>query len=323
MASVIYEGEPIAVSGRKVAIIGVGHVGASIAYALTLRNIAREIALINRNTERARGEAMDIQHGIPYMGSSSVYVGDYSDCRNSDLIIITAGRNRQPGETRINLITDNAAVLDSVLDKIEPYYSDCPILLVSNPVDIMTALCDRRFGGTKGRVFGTGCILDSSRLVRQVADYVHLSTNVVNGVIVGEHGDSQIPIWSRFMVGGIPIKEYCDSVSLPWGEEQREKIAAEVKTMGASIISAKGKTHYGIATCVCLLADAVINRRSTIASVTSPLAGEFGIDGVPLSMPSVIGGCGVEHRIEERWTQEEMDLFLRSAEKLRRVIETL
>lgn len=309
--------------GRKIAIIGVGHVGASIAYALTLRSIAAEIVLINRNRERARGEALDIRHGIPYMGTSSVRVGDYEDCSDSGLIIITAGRSRRPGETRINLIADNAAVMDSVLSQIEPYYNGAPILIVTNPVDVMVAYCDRRLGGARGAVFGTGCILDSSRFVRQVADYVGLSTGVVNGCVVGEHGDSQIPIWSRLTVGGIPAEEYCAGMELPWGEEQKRRIAEKVKTMGAQIIAAKGMTHYGIATCVGLLADAVINRRPTIASVSSPLAGEYGIEGVALSVPSIVSAGGVERRIEEKWSADEMERFYRSAEALRKALQSL
>ena len=158
------------VGKRKVAIVGAGYVGASIAYALTLRNLARQIILIDKDSQKAKGEAMDIQHGIPYMGRSAVYAGDYSDCRDCDLIIITAGRNRRAGESRLDMITDNVMILKSVVESIRLYYTKGVILIISNPVDILTTLCDKWMNLPNGMVFGTGCLLDSSRAIRAVAD---------------------------------------------------------------------------------------------------------------------------------------------------------
>ena len=306
---------------RKVAIIGVGFVGASIAYALTIRNLAREIVLIDIDHKKAEGEALDIQHGIPYMGISAVYAGDYSDTRDCDLIIITAGRNRRPGETRIDMVQDNSRIIKNVAESIKPFYTHGVILIVSNPVDILAFLCDAWMGLPRGRVFGTGCILDSSRFVSSVAEYVGLSTEVIKGTIVGEHGDSQIPIWSRLSIAGMPMEEYCDTLGLTWGDIEKTNIANKVKNMGATIIANKGKTHYGIATCVCLIADAVLNQRLTIASVSSPLDGEYGITGVAMSLPSIIGVNGVERQIEEKWNDKENQRFKDSAEKLKRALK--
>lgn len=201
---------------RKVAIIGVGFVGASIAYALTLRNLARDIVLIDVNKEKAHGEALDIQHGIPYMGVSTVRAGDYSDCADCDMIIITAGRNRHSGETRLNMIADNAAIMRNVIDSLKPYYNRGVLLIVSNPVDILVSLVDKLMALPNGRVIGTGCILDTLRMTWLVANYVGLSTEVVKGFIVGEHGDSQIPIWSRLSIAGVPMNEYCENVGHRW-----------------------------------------------------------------------------------------------------------
>lgn len=311
------------VGNRKVAIIGVGYVGASIAYALTLRNLAREIVLIDTDSKKAQGEAMDIQHGIPYMGMSTVYAGDYSDCNDCDLIIITAGRNRRNGETRLNLITDNGEIMKNVVRSIFPYYTGGAVLIVSNPVDILVTLCDRLMGLPNGTVFGTGCILDSSRMTSLIADYVGLSTEVVKGIVVGEHGDSQIPIWSKVSIGGIPMMEYCETIGLAWTETEKKCIAETVKKMGTSIISAKGRTHYGIATCVCLLADAILNQRPTIATVSSTLKGEYVNSNIALSVPSIISVNGVEKRIEERWNDEECAAFRKSAERLNQVIKQI
>ena len=258
------------ISERKVAIIGAGFVGASIAYALTIRKLAREIVLIDIHEEKTIGEALDIQHGIPDMGISSVKAGNYEDCKDCDLIIITAGRNQ----------------------------------------------CTKWMGLPNGMVFGTGCILDSSRFTRLIADYTRLNTEVVKATIVGEHGDAQIPIWSRVSIAGVPIQEYCENVGLRWGENK-------VREMGATIIKGKGRTHYGIATCVCYLAEAVLNQRLTIAPVSTMFQGEYGIEDVCLSVPSIIGVNGVEKRLEERWAEEEFLAFRQAAEKMRNVLKTL
>lgn len=305
-----------AINNRKVAIIGAGFVGSSIAYALTIRNLANEIILIDVNKTRAQGEAMDIQHGIPYMGTSSVRAGDYSDCKNCDLIIITAGRPRRSGETRLDMIADNIGIMKNVVDQIKPYYTHSVIMVVSNPVDIMTYKIDEWMDLPNGMVFGTGCILDTSRLVRCIADYTNLNTEAIKCNIVGEHGDSQFPVWSRLTIAGLTMEEYCQNVGLEWGDEQKNRLHEQVRKMGASIIDAKGRTHYGIATCVCSLADAVLNQRPTIAPVSSPLQGEYGISGVSISIPSIVGVRGVEHRLQENWSEEEKKMLRISADRL-------
>ena len=305
-----------AIDNRKVAIIGAGFVGSSIAYALTIRNLANDIVLVDINPERAMGEAMDIQHGIPYMGRSSVRAGDYSDCKNCDLIIITAGRPRRPGETRLDMIADNIGILQNVVDQIKPHYTHSVIMVVSNPVDIMTSIVDERMGLPEGMVFGTGCILDTSRLVRSISDYIHINTEAIKCNIVGEHGDSQFPVWSRLTIAGMSMDDYCRNVGLEWGDKQKDYLHDKVKNMGATIIGAKGRTHYGIATCVCFLADAILNQRPSIAPVSSTLQGEYGIKGVSLSLPSIVGVRGIEHRLEETWSDEEVAMLRNSAETL-------
>lgn len=312
-----------AVHNRKVAIIGAGFVGASIAYALTISRLARDIVLIDVDSKKAEGEALDIQHGIPYMGSSRVRSGGYEDCGDCDLIIITAGRNRREGETRLNMLSDNVMIMRNVVASLKPHYTRGVIMVVSNPVDILTYECDRLMGLPNGRVFGTGCVLDTSRLVRCIANYTGLKTEAVKCNMVGEHGDSQFPVWSRLAIAGVPMDEYCANVGLAWGDEQKEEIYKKVKTMGADIIAAKGRTHYGIATCVCSLADAVLNQRLTIAPVTTPVQGEYGLEGVALSLPSIIGVNGVETRLEEKWQSDEYEKLHQSAEKMKAALESI
>lgn len=316
-------GRVYTLGNRKVAIVGVGYVGASIAYALALRDAAREIVMIDINHEKTDGEAKDIRHGLPAMGTADLYAGDYSDCEDCDLIIITAGRGRRPGESRLDLTNENVRIIKSVIESIQKYYTRGVILIISNPVDILTYKAAEWMGLPNGMVFGSGCILDSSRFVRTVADYIELSTGVINGYIVGEHGDNQVPIWSHVTVGGIPIDEFCSESKIAWNEDVKKQIAQQTRVMGSEIIASKGRTHYGIATCVCQLANAVINQRPTIASVSSVLMGEHGCRGVALSVPSVVGPAGVQMRIREKWAPEEYRGFFDAVEKLRETMKSL
>lgn len=305
---------------RKVAIIGAGYVGSSIAYALALKDVAREIVMIDINLEKTDGEAKDIRHGLPAMGTADLYAGDYSDCADCDLIIVTAGRGRKPGESRLDLTNENARIMRSVIDSIKQYYTRGVILVISNPVDILTFKAAEWMNLPDGMVFGSGNMLDSSRFVRTIADYVGLSTGVVNGYIVGEHGDSQVPVWSHVTIGGIPIAEYCSDVCIPWNKEIRKELAEKTKKMGLEIITEKGRTHYGIATCVCQLADAIVNQRPTIVSVSSVLMGEHGCRDIALSVPSVVGPSGVQQRIREKWSSEEYRGFFDAVENVRGII---
>lgn len=309
------------VGNRKVAIIGAGYVGSSIAYALALRDIAREIILIDIDKEKTDGEAQDIRHGIPSMGTADLYTGDYSDCQDCDLIIITAGRNRKPGETRIDMTEENVKIMRSVIESLKEYYTKGVILIISNPVDILTHKVSEWMGLPNGMVFGTGCILDTSRFIRELADYLGISTGVISGYVIGEHGDAQIPVWSRVSVGAIPIEEYCSSLNILWNEEVKNRIAEKTKNMGAEIIRAKGRTHFGIATCVCHLADAILNQKPMIASVSSTLMGEHGVRGVALSVPSLIGPAGVQQRIREKWEPEEYRGFFDAVRNVREILD--
>lgn len=311
------------IGNRKVAIIGAGFVGSSIAYSLAIRDIAREIVLIDINQEKADGEAMDIRHGLPIMGTTDLYAGDYSDCADCDLIVITAGRGRKPGESRLDLTKENVRITKNVVDSIKKYYTRGVILIISNPVDIITLKVGEWMGLPDGMVFGTGCMLDTSRFVRCLADYLDLNPGVINGYLVGEHGDSQVVVWSKVAVGGMPIEEYCSEMGIEWNESVRNSIAEKTRKMGSEIINAKGKTHYGIATCVCMIADSILNMRPTIASVSSRLMGEHGVRDVALSVPSLIGPAGVQQRIREKWDPEEYKGFFDAVRSVRDVIETL
>ena len=257
------------------------------------------------------------------MGMSSVRAGGYDDCADCDLIIITTGRNRELGESRLDLAKDNVGIIESVVSKIMPFYTRGVILIVANPVDILTYKCTELMGLPDGRVFGTGNVLDTSRLVRFISDFTGLNTEMIKANIVGEHGDGQIPIWSTLSIAGVPIKDYCASVGLEWNSTIRIGMEERVRGLGAEIIKGKGKTHYGIATCVCYIADAILNQRLTIVPVTSVLHGEYGVSGVSLSVPSIIGVNGVERKLEERWSDFEYERFQKSANNLKTFLNSI
>lgn len=187
-------------------------------------------------------------------------------------------------------------------------------------MDILTYKAADWMGLPNGIVFGTGCILDTSRFIRTIADYLEINTGVINGYVVGEHGDGQVPVWSRVTVGGIPIDEFCDDMKIAWSDAIKQQIANQTKVMGAEIIRGKGRTHYGIATCVCQLADSILNCRPTIASVSSVLMGEHGCKDVAISVPSVVGPSGVQQRIREKWSTEEYRGFFDAVEKIRGMV---
>jgi len=261
------------IGNRKVAIVGVGYVGASIAYALALRDVAREIVMIDINHEKTDGEAKDIRHGLPAMGTADLYAGDYSDCADCDMIIITTGRGRRPGESRLDLTNENTKIMRAVIDSIQQYYTRGVILIISNPIDILTYKAAEWMGLPNGTVFGSGCILDTSRFVRTVADYIELSTGVISGYVVGEHGDNQVPVWSHVTVGGIPIDEFCNESKIAWNDEIKSRIAQQTRVMGSDIIM--GKRTYSLWDChMCVSAC-----KRSHQPATDDCECELGVDG--------------------------------------------
>lgn len=308
---------------KRIAIIGAGYVGATIAYTLDLKGIADDIVLIDINEGKSIGEANDIRHGIPFMGESVVRSGSYADCADSDLIIVTAGRNRLPNETRLDMIQDNIGIMKNVSDEIMKHYTRGSVMIVSNPVDILTYYCDKRLSLSDGTVFGTGCILDTSRLIRVTADHFNIKAEDVNGYVIGEHGESQVSVWSKMTVYGIPVEDYCRKNGLIWDDSIISSIQSTVKNLGTNIIAAKGRTHYGIAACVCMLSDAVINQRNTIVPVTSTLTGEYGIDGIALSLPSNLTHSGVVGRMTPELDRQELEKLYQSAQKLKNALSEM
>jgi len=308
----------ISMENRKIAIIGAGYVGASIAYSLVVARIAREIVLIEQpsQAEKCHAEINDIRHGIPFMGSSNIHAGSYSDIKDCDLIIITAGRNRRPDETRLELAKDNITVAKSVTDEFLKHYNKGVILIVTNPVDVITRKITEWVRLKPGMVFGSGCTLDCSRLSNILMDFVGLQSESINTTIIGEHGEGQIVVWSKVLIAGVQIDEYFEAAGIAFGDKEKRQIEERVLKMGTEIIKGKGRTQYGIASCVSYIANAILNHHSTVACVTSVFCGEYGISNVAMSLPSIITFNGVERRLVDRLSDTEFAKLKETAGKL-------
>lgn len=307
-------------SKSKIAIIGTGFVGASIAFAMSLNKLANELVLIDVNNEKASGEAMDINHGLSFVGQMSVYAGDYSDCADCDVIIITAGANRKPGETRLDLAKKNVAIVKEITANIMKFYTRSVILIVSNPVDVITYMVQKWSGLPNGRVLGTGTVLDSSRFRYLISKKFNIDVRNIHGYIIGEHGDSQLPAWSATHIAGKPISDYFGTLKNDFTEADRKAILDDVKSAGAEIIKKKGATYYGIAVTVNTIVETIVKNQNTIRTVSTVMKGLYGINDVALSLPSVINSNGVKDVIKLNLTPEEEAELRHSAEQVRSIL---
>lgn len=308
-------------TSRKVSIIGAGFVGTSIAYALMLKECADTIVLIDRNREKADAEVFDIKHGMSFVKNINISAGQFSDIADSDLIVVTCGRNRRANETRLDMVADNLAIAETVACEINKHYNKGLVLIVSNPVDIFTYKMTELLSIPKEMVFGSGCILDVSRFSSVLAGYLHVNPACINAGIIGEHGDSQVVLWSKTTVDGRPAEEYCAKIGLPLSAAEKRRIEQQLIDMGTDIIKGKGRTHYGIATCVCHLADMILNGQTVIACVSSVLDGEYGLNDIAISLPCKINRYGVAKLSEENLYIDEFEKLCLSANKIKGVLE--
>ena len=308
-------------SGKsKIAIIGTGFVGATIAFTMSLSKLTNELVLIDVNSEKASGEAMDINHGLSFVGQMSVYAGDYPDCADCDVIIITAGANRKSGETRLDLAKKNVSITKEITANIMKYYTRGVILVVTNPVDVITYMVQKWSGLPSGRVLGTGTVLDSSRFRYLLSEKFNIDVRNVHGYMIGEHGDSQLPAWSATHIAGKPIFEYFNAPGSDFTEEDEKAILDDVKSAGAEIIKKKGATYYGIAVTVNTIVETIIKNQNTIRTVSTVMKGLYGIEDVALSLPSIINSNGVKDVIRLNLTPAEEAGLQYSAEQVKLIL---
>lgn len=298
----------------RAVIIGAGAVGTTTAYTLLLRKRVAEIVLIDVNHDKAVGEALDMNHGLPFVGGVKVWAGDYSDCKGADIIIVTAGASQKPGETRLDLLKKNAYIFNEIVQNITKYNQDGIILIATNPVDILSYVTLKVSGFPANRIIGSGTLLDSARYRYLLGKHKHIDPRSIHAHIIGEHGDSEVPIWSLANVAG---------VGLDINDEDKHQIFDSTKNAAYEIINAKGATFYAIALALDRIVTAILQDQSAVLNVSTLLQDYNGVSDVFLGVPCVVDRTGVREVLDLPLNDEEKALFLKSADKLKSEIATL
>ncbi|MGN0182897.1 MAG: L-lactate dehydrogenase [Candidatus Ornithomonoglobus sp.] len=310
----------------KITIIGAGSVGSTIAYTLSNEDIASEIVMIDINKQKVVGEAMDIVQGASFRDPISVIAGDYEDAKDSDIVIITSGVARKPGQTRIELTQTNVDILKSITPDIVKAAPNALYIIVSNPVDIMTYVFTKISGLPENQIMGSGTLLDTARLRYGLSEHYQIAQRNIHAYVFGEHGDSSFVPWSMAKISGCSLWEYSEMMKR-YGKEfeplDEEKMTAYIHESGARIIENKGATFYAVSVSVCRLCSLLLSAYDSISTVTSMMHGEYGINDVCISVPTLIGPEGVRGKVPVRLTDEEIGKLRHSADVLRAVIEKI
>ena len=313
----------MAMNYRKAAIVGCGFVGASIAFRFLQQGLFSRLVLLDANREKAEGEAMDLSDGLPYGATMEITAGDYGDISDCALVVVTAGVNQRPGETRLELIERNTIILKSIMKEITSRPFEGILLIVSNPVDVLTYAAQRLSGYPRERVIGSGTVLDTARLKQLLGEELRVDSRNVHAFIVGEHGDSELPVWSCANVSGLNLDDFCRLRGLELHAENMERIYREIRDSANEIIKRKGATYYGIAMAVGRIAECVVKGEHAVLPISVVLEGEYGLDHIALSIPSIVGKNGLEKILEIPLGEKERTALDSSARQLREVIAGL
>lgn len=310
----------------KIGIVGSGYVGATAAYAMVMRGVGSEIVLVDKNTARAKAEADDILHAVPFAASVRVSDGDYADLKGCGVVILTAGVNQQPGETRIQLLERNAAVFRAIVPLVLDNAPDAILVVATNPVDIMTHLT-ARFAAERGvpstRVIGSGTTLDTARFRALLSEHLSISTQNVHGYVVGEHGDSEVLAWSLVSVGSLPLEEFCRLRGRTIDAATRAAIDEGVRRAAYRIISGKGATYYGIGSALARIVEAIMNDHHAILTVCTPVPEIVGVRDVTVALPHLVGRDGIIDTFPLPLNDEENAALQRSASVIRGLVDSL
>ncbi len=306
---------------RKVVIIGCGFVGAACAFSIMQSGLFSEMVLIDSDKSKAEGEALDISHGVPFAKPINIYAGSYDDIINASLIIITAGSKQKPGETRLDLVKKNISIFKSIIPEIKKREFNGILLIVSNPVDILTTVALKLSEYSENRVIGSGTVLDSARLKNELGSYLKVDPRSVHAFIIGEHGDSEIAAWSGVNISGVPLHKFCEMRGYYNLDEDMHKIAENVKNSAYEIIEKKHATYYGVAMAVKRICEAIIRDEKSILSISANMHGEYGIEGISLSMPAIVGKDGFETHVPIQLNESEISKLQDAAKILKTVIE--
>jgi len=308
---------------RKAAVIGCGQVGASIAFRFLQQGLFSRLVLLDANREKAEGEAMDLRDGLPYGPAMEIAAGDYDDLADCALAVIAAGANQKPGETRLDLIGRNTAILRSILKEVTARDFGGILLVVTNPVDVLTYAAWKLSGYPRERVMGSGTVLDTGRLKQLLGAELAVDSRNVHAFIIGEHGDSELPVWSEANVSGLDLEDFSCARGRCLSGEDRERLYREVRDSAYEIIRRKGATYYGIAMAVGRIAEAIVKDEHAVLPVSAVLEGEYGQEGLALSVPSIVSRKGLQEVLEMPLSGDERKALAASAARLREAIETL
>lgn len=310
---------------NKITVIGTGNVGSTMAYTLTIMGLASEIVMIDVNEEKALGEALDIRQGVSFSSPASVYAGTYADAKDSDIVIITSGLARQPGQSRLDLAQANVDIIKEIADNIVPVAPDATYVIVSNPVDVLTYVFLKHTGLPQERVIGSGTVLDTARLRSRISEYYSINQKNVHAYVLGEHGDSSFVPWSIANISNVPIEKFKDAIMTK--EEYPEFVLSEVeeymRKSGSRIIQRKGATFYAVSISVCHICKCILSGIDTTLTVSTMLNGEYGIDDVCLSLLNVVGDKGAHAKVMLPLNDEEIAALHNSARVLKDFIKGL
>ena len=307
---------------QKCAIIGCGFVGATIAFALTQKSLFSELVLIDSNHAKAEGEAMDLSHGLPFAHPMKVYAGDYKDIADCYLIIITAGTAQRPNETRLDMVHKNVEIFKSIIPNITKYNNSAILLVVSNPVDILTYCTIKLSGFPAGRVLGSGTVLDTARLKYHLGQQLCVDSRSIHAFIIGEHGDSELAVWSSANVSGIDLEDFhglCSSCR----EVSFNQTYENVRDSAYEVIERKGATYYGIAMAVTKIVLAIIRDEHSVLPVSGYVDGHYGLSDLCIGVPSIVGSNGIEKVLDIPLNEEENERLIKSVKTLKKVISEL
>ncbi|WP_058304307.1 L-lactate dehydrogenase [Gorillibacterium timonense] len=304
--------------GDRVVLIGAGQVGASYAFALLNRGIAKELVIIDKNKDKALGDVKDLNHGLPFVSPIKIWAGDYSDCKDADIVVITAGANQGPGETRLDLIGKNSKIFRGIVEEVMNSGFNGIFLIATNPVDVLTYATWKYSGLPAERVIGSGTILDTARLRFLLGQHLQVDTRNVHAYIIGEHGDTELPVWSHANIGGLRLPEYGkanpDKAPKP---EELDEIFANVRDAAYQIIQLKGATYYGIAVALAKLTKCILRDEHSILTVSTLIKEQYGLDDLYLGMPCVVGRSGIVEVLHLDLTEDERRKLKASAEVLK------
>lgn len=308
---------------RKVAVVGAGRVGSTFAYALLLSGLVGEIVLIDIDHKRAEGEAMDLNHAMPLSHPTRIWAGDYPDCAGADVVVVAAGTAQRPGETRLDLVKRNAAIFNDIIPRITAHNQTGILLLATNPVDVLSYVAWKASGFPLQRVIGSGTVLDTARFRYLLGEHLGVDPRNVHAHVIGEHGDSEVPIWSLATVAGMRLDDFCRRENCDLGPEIRVRISEQTRDAAYEIIQRKGATHYAVAVGLLRIVESILRDQHTVLAVSSLVPGYYDIEDVYLSLPTVVSRGGVERVLHLPLNEQETEALRKSAAVLRGVLDEL